>query len=173
MRSRPATTDRFPAYQPAVHRAEQLAAGLVQARIGAHCVQHGRRGLIGWSCVPEQAAKRVRLQAEQPLQLGDSRGIWRASSLLPLPDRRGSAINRAGHGPLRKFCVYACLPQDVAESLALGASTVHRLRMPDRLVTRPQDPSCDQEILVIEEDLLHTGSQRLPEEVNAQETNRK
>jgi hypothetical protein len=167
MRSRPAITNWFAAYQPAVHRAEQLTAGLVQARIGAHRVQHGRRGLIGRRCVAEQAAKRVRLQAEKPLQLGHSRWIWRASPLLPLPDRRGSAINSAGHGPLRKFCVHTGLPQDVAESFALGASTVHRLRMPDRLVTRPQDPSCDQIILVIDEDVLHTGAGCLAGEVNA------
>ena len=134
MRSRRALTDRPAAYQPAVHRGEQLATGLVQAWICPESVDHAAGRLTGRRGVAEKPSECVRGQAEELFKPADGLCIWRSASFLPLPHGGRCATDSSSYCALREASVYAGFAQGVAESLALSASAVHRSSMPDLLV---------------------------------------
>ena len=134
MRSRSTLPDRSAAYQPAVHRGEQLATGLIQAWICPESVDHAAGRLTGRRGVAEKPSERVRLQAEELFKPGDGRRIGRPTPFLPLPHGGRCATDSSGHSALREARVHTSLAQRVSESLALSASAVHRPSIPDLLV---------------------------------------
>jgi hypothetical protein len=167
MHSRATITDRSAAHQPAVDRGEQFTPGGVETRIGANSVEHAADGLSGRRGVPEQAGERIGLQVEELLKLLDRRRVRCPAALLPLPYGRWRAVDGSRHGALGKTSVFAGLAQGASKGLALGASAVHRLSMPDGLVGSPEDPNHCKDVLGRSKDLLHTD--RNAEEVRPQE----
>jgi hypothetical protein len=134
MRSRRTLPDRSAAHQPAVHRGEQLAPGLIQAGICVDSIDHAAGRLTGRRGVAEKPSERVRLHAEELFKLGDGRRIGRPTAFLPLPHRGRCATDSSSHCALRDARVHAGLAQGVTEPFALGASAIHRSSMPNLLV---------------------------------------
>jgi hypothetical protein len=167
MHSRATITDRSAAHEPAVDGDEQFTPGSVETWIGADSVEHAADGLTGRRGVPEQTGERVGLQVEESLKLLDGRRIRCPATLLPLPYGRWRAVDGSRHGALGKTSVFAGLAQGASKGLALGASAVHRLSMPDGLVGSPEDPNHCKDVLGRSKDLLHTD--RNAEEVRPQE----
>jgi hypothetical protein len=149
MCSRCSLSNRSAAYQPAVHRGEQFAPGVVQARICLERVDHAAGRLTGWRGVAEKPREGIRLQAKEFLKPGDGSRVRCSATFFPLPDGRWRTADGSGHGALRQARIDAGVPQGMPKPLTLSASAVHRPSIPDLLVAV-------QHSLVIEEYLVTT-----------------
>ena len=84
------------------------------------------------------------------LELGNGRRVGCPAPFLPLPNRGRCTADSPSYRALRKARVIARLAQGMAESLALGASAVHRSSMPDLLVIVHESLVREEKILAID-----------------------
>ena len=118
MLSRRCITSSPLANKPAIDTRQQLSPIVIEAWISSDGVNNaGDR--IPDRCVSEHTSKRVGLQAQQQLQLGEHGWLWRRSPVFPLPYRTRSTAKRARHGALRQPAVLPSAPQRSAEGFSL------------------------------------------------------
>jgi hypothetical protein len=114
--------DHMVSDEPAIDVHEELASGLIKSRIGVHGFSHGAYWPrpIARHYVSERSRKRVTLQVEELLQLGNSRGIGGSSTLFPLPNGTRCSADGTCETTLREAGVLSSFSESMAKRLPLG-----------------------------------------------------